>query len=220
MAKIDMVGKRFGRLVVVSEATKDKARAVKWNCVCDCGNTVTVAGPDLRRGKSRSCGCYMRDKNRENRTKMNLTHGMTGTRIFKIWCGMKKRCYDPKQPAYKNYGGRGIKLCDEWLDFSKFYSWAMANGYTDELTIDRIDVNGNYEPSNCRWATHKEQNNNTRRSRLLTYDGETLTLSQWSEKTGINHATLWDRLNSGWTVGEALEKVYRKPYHNIKRKGA
>lgn len=216
----DITGQRFERLTAVRPVGKNKGKGVMWECVCDCGNTIITCGSDLRRGKTRSCGCYAREKARDTCLRRNITHGMTGTRVFNIWVGMRKRCLNPKEPSYKNYGERGITICDEWLDFNNFYEWAITNGYNDSLTVDRIDVNGNYEPTNCRWATHKEQANNTRRSRFITYDGKTMTLQQWSDETGINHMTLYDRIyKSGWTVGEALEKVYRKPYRNKKRKG-
>lgn len=137
-------------------------------------------------------------------------HGGTGTRIHNIWLSMRERCNRVNHPWYKAYGGRGIKICEEWDDFSKFRKWAMANGYSNELTIDRIDCNGNYEPNNCRWATMKEQQNNKRNNRIIEYKGKKYTLTQLAEKIGINKTTLKERLNAGWSVDDAVERPVRK----------
>lgn len=147
--KIDLTNKRFGRLLVL-EYVGD----CKWRCLCDCGNEKFVCGSDLRLGKTQSCGCLQRERT----SKANTRHKMRGTRLHNIWLGMKQRCYYKKHVRFERYGGRGIIVCDEWKnDFLKFYEWAMSNGYSDNLTLDRIDNDGNYEPSNCRWVTPKEQ---------------------------------------------------------------
>lgn len=141
--------------------------------------------------------------------KLAEKHGLSHTRLHRIWHSMYCRCYYPSTNQYKNYGGKGIKVCEEWKHiegFIKFYNWATNNGYSDELTLDRIDVNGNYEPSNCRWVTKEVQDNNRGNNRRITYKGETKTLAQWSREYNINIVTLSDRLKSGMTIEEALNK--------------
>lgn len=149
--------------------------------------------------------------------KNHLRHGMAGTRLHHIWKTMKQRCYNPNTANYKNYGGRGIEVCEEWKNsFENFYSWAIKSGYTDDLTIDRVKVDEGYNPSNCRWSTYKEQSNNKTNSRVIEFNGETRTLAEWSDKTGIKNATIWARLKSGWSVEDALTIipiVGRNQYH-------
>lgn len=135
---------------------------------------------------------------------MNVKHGDAGIRLYRIWSHMKSRCLRKSSPDYTEYGMRGIKVCDSWLDYDNFALWARNNGYSDNLTIDRKDNNGNYEPSNCRWATPKEQANNTRRNRVIEYEGIVMTLQQWSEKMNIKRETIAYRINNGWPIGQAL----------------
>ena len=187
----DLTGMKFGRLTVIKEDGKAKDGHRKWLCKCECGNLVSVRGNDLTGANgTRSCGCLRSIVPKEKQT----THGKTNSRIYKIWGNMKARCYNSNNAAYRNYGGRGIKVCDEWLNsFEAFDSWAMANGYSDDLTIDRVDNNGNYEPSNCRWATVKEQSNNTRVNVYYTHDGKTQSMKMWAEELGYDYALIRDR---------------------------
>lgn len=156
---IDMTGQRFGRLTVI-ERHGTKGGHAAWLCECTCGNTVIVDGKFLRMGATQSCGCYRKECAAERHT----THGRSKSRLYNIYHNMLKRCFKSNNHKYKDYGGRGITVCDEWKDsFQAFYDWAMANGYSDELTLDRKNNDSNYEPSNCRWATQKEQANNRRK---------------------------------------------------------
>lgn len=209
MSKVnDLTEKKFNRLTVIERAENNKYNRATWLCKCDCGNMIIVSGNALLKSNTKSCGCLRSETVRKSKNKI---HGMTDTRIFHCWSAMKDRCTNERHKAYKNYGGRGIRVCDEWLhDFQTFYEWAMENGYSDELSIDRIDNDGNYEPSNCRWITYKEQQNNKRTNHYLEYDGEVKTIAQWAEIVGIKRKVLTQRINNGWTTEKALTTPVRK----------
>lgn len=202
----NLSGKRFGRLTAKRGIRKNGN--FYWKCQCDCGNYTDVLPQHLKRGLICSCGCLRS----ETSSKTHRKHGMKQTRLYKIWTEMKGRCYNKNVPAYKNYGGRGIIVCEEWLhDFEAFYNWSISNGYKDELSIDRINVNGNYEPSNCRWATYLEQANNTRANVIIEYNGKKQTIAEWAREIGINYATLQRRIKIlKWDVEKAIETPVAK----------
>lgn len=185
----ELTGMRFGKLVALYRDGINNQNRAMWMCQCDCGNRKRISSHDLQHNTV-SCGCHLqkvRLKNLEKGWSLNkkkekkIKHkkqtlapkGESRTRLYRIWDGMKRRCYNPKHIHYKSYGGRGIKIRDEWLnDFLKFKEWSLRNGYSDKLCIDRTDNNGNYEPNNCRWVTYKENCNNTRTNRLITINGQ------------------------------------------------
>ena len=198
---IDMVNKKCGYLTIISKVENTKTGA-RWLCKCDCGAETIVRGYDLRKGTVVSCGCYRK----QAAINAITTHGMSKTRLFHEWQYIKRRCYNKNYKYYSYYGGKGISVCSEWLNsFECFHNWAINNGYTDELTLDRIDSNGNYEPSNCRWITRKEQQNNTSRNHRFTINGETKTLAQWCEIYNVPHErTRYRVINKHWDILTAL----------------
>lgn len=208
MTKIlDLIGQKFGRLTVI-EFNSIKNRASYWKCKCDCGTEIITSGNNLRTGHTKSCGCIQKEFTRS----INLSHNLSRTKLYNVWTGMKMRCYNPQNRSYPRYGGRGIKVCDEWLnDFKSFYEWAMNNGYADNLSIDRIEVSKGYFPENCRWADSKTQNRNKSNNIIIEYQGENITLAELSIKTGINLVTLYNR----YTRGDRGERLFR-PVHTKK----
>lgn len=194
----EMIGKKFGKLTVISECSKhDKFGYKVYKCLCDCGNITYVNSNKLKTGNTKSCGCLRIDK--------QTKHGKYKTRLYHIYNNMKNRCCNEKYRDFYKYGGRGISICGEWLhDFMTFYDWSMNNGYKDNLTIDRIDVNGNYEPNNCRWATPRQQSNNRRVTIYLTYNGKTQTMKEWADELGVKYTRLYSRYRRKWKTKDIL----------------
>ncbi len=206
---IDLTGKQFGILTVVERSGTANDKQALWKCRCDCGNFHIARGRDLRDGRVKSCGC----KSKEWQGKARLKHGMTNTRIYRIWAGMNSRCSNKNIERYIDYGGRGITVCDEWKGengFQNFYDWAMSNGYREGLTIDRIDNSKGYSLDNCRWATAKEQANNRRTNRIIEFNGESHTSCEWAEIIGIDRNVIENRIdNLGWSIEKALTTKVR-----------
>lgn len=196
----DKSGQRYGRLTVIRRT--ENSKHPKWECVCDCGNIKSIYQSNLISGDAKSCGCY----SLEEKIKNNTTHGLSKTRLFRIYQGMKNRCYNQNIKGYKDYGAKGIIICKDWLDdFVSFYNWSLKNSYADNLTIDRINTNGNYEPNNCRWATMKEQENNRTNNHLITFQNKTQTLSQWADEIKMDMNRLYSRIvKLGWSVEKAI----------------
>lgn len=181
---IEMVGRKFARLTVIKEAGRNKHRRITWLCECECGREVVVLGSHLRNGNTKSCGCYHPDHKRE-------PHGKCRTDEYIVWRGMKERCNNKNNSHYKDYGGRGIQVCDRWINsFSNFLS-DMGKRPSSKHTLDRVDVNGNYEPSNCRWSTVEEQSSNKRNSVKIIHDGKEMTVPQIAKLTGISTGRLY-----------------------------
>lgn len=211
---IDLTGHRFERLTVIEISGKDKCGYLMWRCKCDCGNEKIIRGHRLRQNITKSCGCLRKELSKQRK----LTHGKARSRLYSVWIGMKQRCYDSNASNYYRYGGRGIRVCDEWLsEFMTFSDWALENGYSPDLTIDRMDNDGNYDPSNCRWATLEQQNNNKSNSRRINYAGKTLTLAQWSRQLNIDVVVLHQRLSHlGWSVNRAFSEPLHSEFSNKK----
>jgi hypothetical protein len=213
MEHTPLTGQRFGRLIATkrlpdSISPSGQTRII-YECRCDCGNTARVLAANLRSGHTQSCSCL----NREINAKLSYIHGGNATRLYRIWDGMKQRCKNSNYPKFYNYGGRGITLCPEWERFTAFQDWAVTTDYRDDLTIDRIDTNGNYEPTNCRWATPTEQANNTRKNVLLTYAGKTQTTAQWAREIGVNVGTIRSRIRYGWDIESVLTQTVGRWAH-------
>lgn len=207
---INLTGMKFGKLTVVrrgdSHTTASGQRVTMWECKCECGNSLVVSASNLRTGHSKSCGC--------GNLARHYVHGDCADgkvdRLYSIWSQMVRRCYDERCDKYSLYGARGISVCDEWKDdYVAFREWANLNGYEKRLSIDRIDVNGNYTPANCRWATQKTQSNNTRRNVFIEYNGEKKTLSEWAEFAGIPYKTFYYRMRKGWEIDRAINTPLR-----------
>ena len=210
--KKDLTGMKFGMLTVLHEAERDSRRKVTWHCRCDCGKELDVLSCYLLGGKKKCCGCSTWDI----LSAKNRRHGETNTRLHKTWQNMRNRCRNKNSKDYPDYGGRGIKVCDDWINsYESFRDWAVVSGYSDGLSIDRIDVNGDYCPENCRWVTQKEQSRNTRRNIHVEKDGFSGCLLDYCVLNDLNYHTVISRLNLGWPIEEAISstdtiKNYRK----------
>lgn len=203
----DLTGQRFGMLTVIKMSDIRKHRYVCWECRCDCGNTTVVIGTHLTSGNTRSCGRHAAT----GKNNGNYEHGLFDNELYKRWQSVKTRCYNPNSNSYPNYGGRGIKVCEEWKgSFEAFYEWAMENGYEKGLQIDRVDNDGNYEPSNCRWITSKENYNNRRTSHYVTIEDETKTIAQWCEIYKIKDNVVRARISRGWDKVKAITTPVRR----------
>ncbi len=200
---IDLTGKTFGRLKVVGKEKSIINRKLHWVCKCTCGKYRLISTGQLMSGKSNSCGCLREETARIRRT----THGKTKSKEYHSWLGLRARCLNPKTPCYHNYGGRGIKVCDRWkFSFEKFIE-DMGKSPSPLHSIERVDVNGHYEPTNCRWATSKEQANNKRPNLLVTYMGKTQTIQQWCDDLSFPYKRAWNRVKAGWSG----ERIFETP---------
>jgi hypothetical protein len=198
----DLVGQKFGKLTVIECVGTDYRHNRKWLCKCDCGKTRVATSAKLKAGIIVSCGCLYRKKT------ARVSNPLLATPSYKTWRRILNRCENPNGTSYHNYGGRGIKVCDEWHDFNKFNEWFISSHYFQGLSIDRIDVNGNYEPSNCRWATAEMQNNNKRINTYFEFEGKKMTLPQICRKTGIEYKKLYYPIKQFHiTLDEAIRRA-------------
>lgn len=189
----NIVGNHYGRLTVIA-FDHVRNRSSYWRCICDCGNETIVRGDCLKSGNTKSCGCL-------NHEATNVIHGLANTRLYHTYHAMRQRCYNPNERFFARYGGRGIKVCDEWLnDFQTFASWARSHGYADGLSIDRIDNDGDYTPENCRWVDQRTQNRNNSRNTVIEFRGERKILTEWCETFGVNVSTAISRIRRGWSL--------------------
>ena len=194
----DLTGKRFGKLVAIEAVGRDKHRYVVWRCKCDCGKECIVSAGNIK--KTKSCGCW----NTEAIIMRNTSHGGSQSKLYKVWASIKQRCSNSKNKRYKDYGGRGITLCDEWKDFEPFKEWALENGYREGLQLDRVDNNKGYSPNNCRFVEAKENCRNKRDNVFITVENKTGTISEWAEMSGIPAKAISKRLKAGWGAKDAV----------------
>ena len=198
---VNITNQKFGKLYAVKLVSKDKNNRERWLFKCDCGQEKIIDKSSVKTGKTKSCGCWQLENNKV----IGITHNKSRTREFKIWLGIKKRCLNKKHSTYKNYGERGIKICDRWKDSFENFLADMGSAPSELYSIDRIDNNGNYEPLKCKWVTRKEQNNNTRRNRIVSYKGNNYTLSNLCDKLGLKYQLIYDRVTKlKWKIEEAI----------------
>lgn len=203
-----IVGKKYAFLTVIEYIGRDEKSRRKYRCLCDCGNETIVLGDSILTGNTKSCGCY-HDKLCSDRLRSYITkHGLSKTRLYKIWKGMRYRCAAYNKDVGKYYADRGIAVCDEWKRFETFFNWSIENGYNDGLTIDRIDVNQGYYPENCRWITVKEQQRNKTNTLYVLYNGRNIPLKEACEMANIDYMVAYMRIKRlGWTIEKALRSI-------------
>ena len=199
MYHIDLTGNKYGRLTVLRESGRTIYRSVTWECLCDCGNRVSITSHHLTSGHTQSCGCYQKDRAAEGQR----THGLCDTPTYHSWRGMKERCLNPQNKAYRWYGGNGVKICDRWLDFGEFLQ--DMGKRPKGMTIERIDTTGNYSPENCTWVPAKKQTQNTRSNVMVTHNGQTLCIAELARREKVPYGRLQSRLKKGWDVERALQ---------------
>ena len=212
----NLTGLQFGKLTVLGRLPHEPHKPLRWECQCDCGNIVYIKTANIY--KQRSCGCAGRETRKKNFLDKAERFGSSKDRLYRVWLGMRYRCFYQKDKYYMDYGGRGITICDEWLGpegYTNFRLWAYQNGYDDtasfqQCTLDRIDVNGNYEPTNCRWVDIKSQANNKRNTPYYTIGDITKSLSEWCDTFGVSHSLVSSRVRRGWDIERALTQPKRK----------
>jgi len=208
--QIDLTGKIFGRWTVIKIDGQDKRKSYLWLCRCECGKEKTIVGYSLRRGDTKSCGCLRKELTSQRFTKHGHRKFNKATHIYQIWLSMKQRCTNPNDKDYCNYGDRGITVCKRWMKFPNFLK-DMGEPPTNKHQIDRINNNRGYKPSNCRWATHIQQQRNSRNNNLIEYNGKIKCLVEWSKEYNINYHALWKRIYKyHWSIEEALTTPVRK----------
>jgi len=203
---INIIGQKFNKLTVISRAPDKQKWKPIYNCLCDCGNKVIVYNYNLKNNHTTSCGCHQK----RVASKKNRTHYLTGSTEYRTWANMKNRCYNTRSKRFNDWGGRGIKVCDRWIDSFENFLEDMGKKPTPQHSIDRIDNNGNYTPSNCKWSTTIEQSNNKNNNVVLEYKGRKLTISEWSRVTKITDKVLYSRISKGWNVEKTLTTPIKK----------
>ena len=199
--RLELTGKQYDRLTVIGPKGIDKNGRTLWECKCKCGGKKIVTGTKLRSKDVTSCGCKIRER--------FITHGMHGTKIYNVWKGMKARCLNPNTPHYHRYGGRGIKVCERWMTFENFYE-DIKSKYSSNKSMDRIDNNGNYEPSNVKWSTNVEQGDNTRMNVKINTEKGMMNVTAAARMFGLNASTVFSRIKAGWSESELLSKPTNK----------
>lgn len=210
---IDLTNQKFGRLTVIKRV--DQKTPIRWLCKCECGNLKEVYATHLRSGNTLSCGCLAREiavkmGHQRDIGKRSFKHGDFGTKLYGIWAGMKRRCYNRNTKYYADYGGRGIKVCEEWQEYINFKQWAVSAGYKEGLTIERINVDFDYLPDNCKWISIHEQNLNKRNSVRIEYQGKIYSLKEIAAITGLKERTIQGRYERGWTTKKLFDPTKHK----------